>query len=77
MVAVGSVGGIAAAPWLAGFNRNRPLAISCTTSTIRWRTAERKHGDTIAQAASFLCRDEDEVREKMKELGLHAPRGVL
>lgn len=36
-----------------------------------------KHGDTIAQAASFLCRDEDEVREKMKELGLHAPRGVL
>jgi hypothetical protein len=28
------------------------------------------HGRTIAQTASFLCRDEDEVREKMKELGL-------
>jgi len=27
-------------------------------------------GRTIAQTASFLCRDEDEVREKMKELGL-------
>jgi hypothetical protein len=28
------------------------------------------YGDTIAETASFLCRDEDEVREKMKELGL-------
>jgi hypothetical protein len=28
------------------------------------------YGDTIAEAASFLCRDEHEVREKMKELGL-------
>jgi hypothetical protein len=26
-------------------------------------------GDTVAATASFLCRDEDEVREKMKELG--------
>ena len=30
------------------------------------------YGDTIAETASFLCRDEDEVREKMNELGLHA-----
>ena len=28
------------------------------------------YGDTFAQAASFLCRDEDEVRQKAKELGL-------
>ena len=28
------------------------------------------YGDTIAETASFLCRDEDEVREKMKELRL-------
>jgi hypothetical protein len=28
------------------------------------------YGNTVAEAASFLCRDEDEVREKMKELGL-------
>jgi hypothetical protein len=28
------------------------------------------HGRTIAQTASFLCRDAPEVREKMKELGL-------
>ena len=28
------------------------------------------YGDTFAQTASFLCRDEDEVREKMKELRL-------
>ena len=27
-------------------------------------------GRTVAQIASFLCRDEDEVREKMRELGL-------
>jgi hypothetical protein len=31
---------------------------------------EIAHGQTVAQTASFLCRDEDEVREKMKELGL-------
>ena len=28
------------------------------------------YGNTIADAASFLCRDEDEVRQKAKELGL-------
>jgi hypothetical protein len=28
------------------------------------------HGDTFAQAASFLCRDEDEVRQKARMLGL-------
>ena len=27
-------------------------------------------GNTIADAASMLCRDEDEVRRKAKELGL-------
>jgi hypothetical protein len=31
---------------------------------------EIAHGRTVAQTASFLCRGEDEVREKMKELGL-------
>ena len=31
---------------------------------------ELAHGRTVAETASFLCRDEDEVREKMKELGL-------
>jgi hypothetical protein len=29
-----------------------------------------RRGDTVAETASFLCRDEDEVRVKMKELGL-------
>jgi hypothetical protein len=29
------------------------------------------YGDTVAETASFLCRDEDEVREKIKELALH------
>jgi hypothetical protein len=28
------------------------------------------YGDTFAATASFLCRDEDEVRQKAKELGL-------
>jgi uncharacterized membrane-anchored protein YjiN (DUF445 family) len=28
------------------------------------------YGDTFAQAASFLCRDEDEVRQKARALGL-------
>ena len=28
------------------------------------------YGRTVAEVADFLCRDEDEVREKMKELGL-------
>ena len=31
---------------------------------------EIAHGRTVAQIASFLCRDEDETREKVKELGL-------
>jgi hypothetical protein len=31
---------------------------------------EIAHGRTVTQIASFLCRDEDEVREKIKELGL-------
>jgi hypothetical protein len=33
-------------------------------------TSEIAHGRTMAETASFLCRDEDEVREKAKELGL-------
>jgi hypothetical protein len=33
-------------------------------------TNEIERGQTVAKTASFLCRDEDEVREKMKELGL-------
>ena len=36
---------------------------------------ELDHGRTVAQTASFLCRDISEVREKMKELGLVARRG--
>jgi hypothetical protein len=31
---------------------------------------ELDYGRTIAKAASFLCRDAAEVREKIKELGL-------
>jgi hypothetical protein len=31
---------------------------------------EIAHGRTCAETASFLCRDEDEVRQKAKELGL-------
>ena len=40
---------------------------------------ELDHGRTVAQTASFLCRDEDEVRKKMKELRLveHPRRVVL
>ena len=34
-------------------------------------TNELAHGRTMAETASFLCRrDEDEVRQKAKELGL-------
>jgi hypothetical protein len=33
-------------------------------------TNEIAHGRTLAETASFLCRDEDEVREKMKQLAL-------
>ena len=36
-------------------------------------TNEIAHGRTVAEIASFLCRDEDEVREKIKELGLGRP----
>ncbi len=28
------------------------------------------YGNTIADAASMLCRDEDEVRQKARQLGL-------
>ena len=40
---------------------------------------ELDRGRTVAQTASFLCRDEDEVREQMKELRLveHPRRVVL
>jgi len=33
-------------------------------------------GNTIADAARMLCRDEDEVRQKMKELGLVERRKI-
>jgi hypothetical protein len=33
-------------------------------------TNELAHGRTMVETASFLCRDEDEVRQKAKELGL-------
>jgi hypothetical protein len=33
-------------------------------------TNEIAHGRTMAETASFLCRDEDEVRQKAKELGM-------
>ena len=33
---------------------------------------EFAHGRTMAETASFLCRDEDEVQQKAKELGLVA-----
>jgi hypothetical protein len=34
-------------------------------------------GRTITEIASFLCRDEDEVRQKMTELGLVEHPGKL
>jgi hypothetical protein len=37
-------------------------------------TNEIAHGRTMAETASFLYRDEDEVRQKARELGLvHQP----
>ena len=33
-------------------------------------------GNTIADAAIMLCRDEDEIRQKMKELGLVERRKI-
>jgi hypothetical protein len=38
-------------------------------------TNEIAQGRTMAETASFLCRDEDEVRGKMKELGLEEHPG--
>ena len=38
-------------------------------------TNEIAHGRTVAEIASSLCRDEDEVREKIKERGLVAHPG--
>ena len=32
-------------------------------------TNEIAHGRTMVETATFLCRDEDEVRQKAKELG--------
>ena len=37
-------------------------------------TNEIAHGPTGAETASFLCRDEDEVGEKMKQ-GKNRPKG--
>ena len=33
-----------------------------------------EHGDTIEQVAELLCRDVNEVREKMVELGVREQR---
>jgi hypothetical protein len=33
-------------------------------------TRSLDYGNTFAQAARFLCRDEDEVRQKARQLGL-------
>jgi hypothetical protein len=33
------------------------------------------HGDTFAEAARFLCRDQDEVQQKARALGLVAHPG--
>jgi hypothetical protein len=41
---------------------------------IRDLTNEITRGRTVAQTASFLCRDVPEVRKKMKELGLLAAK---
>jgi hypothetical protein len=38
-------------------------------------TIEIGRGRTVLETASFPCRDEDEVRAKMKELGLVAQTG--
>jgi hypothetical protein len=36
-----------------------------------------RRGRSFAEVAGFLCRHEDEVREKAKELGIHlSPLGV-
>jgi hypothetical protein len=32
------------------------------------------YGNTFADAANFLCRDEDEVRQKSRALGAPVPR---
>ena len=49
------------------------LGIQCRTigpeMDISDLTRSLDYGDTFAQTASFLFRDEDEVRDKMKELG--------
>jgi hypothetical protein len=36
---------------------------------------EIARGRTFAQTASFLCRDEDEVRQKARQLGLNEHLG--
>jgi hypothetical protein len=33
-------------------------------------TSSLEYGNTFADTASFLCRDEDEVRQKARQLGL-------
>jgi hypothetical protein len=37
---------------------------------IRDLTNEIVHGRTVAETARFLCRDDHEVREKARQLGL-------
>ena len=42
----------------------------CSEMDIADLTNELNIGRTFAQTASFLCRDEDEVRQKARALGL-------
>jgi hypothetical protein len=40
-------------------------------------TNEIARGRTFAETASFLCRDEDEVRQKARQLGLREHPGKV
>jgi hypothetical protein len=55
-------------------DEEKPMDVNSGRSWSEMDTTDLNHsidyGDTIAETASFLYRDEDEVRQKMKELGL-------
>ena len=60
---------------LARFSdEEKPMDVNSGKSWSKMDLEDLRHsidyGATFAQAASFLCRDEDEVRQKARQLGL-------
>lgn len=77
---VALIAGSYASPWRKNTIDNEPWTVMVRdlTAALRDLTAALKHGSTIEDAATHLCRSgtADDVRRKAEKLGLIKPNGV-